>query len=228
MDRLITVFGDSIGRGVMTDGKKRYFGLSAANIYAKKYGLDIDNRSVYGQSLKRLREKNELERYYAENGGKENICVLELGGNDADFYWQEVAKTPYGEHFSKTKPEEFYDMYSSTLEYLKEKCEKVYVCTLVPVISKRYFDSVISKVSDGGKVMEFFNGDVTTIYRHQEMMNEAVLCAAIEKKAKIIDIRKDFLRSLDLNSLMCPDGIHPNESGQKLIAASCEKCVAVR
>ena len=227
MEKLITVFGDSIARGVMTDGNKRYFGTSAAEIYAKKHGVNIDNRSVYGQSLKRLREKNELERYYSAKTENEKVCVIELGGNDADFYWQDVAKNPKGEHCSKTTPEEFFSMYSATLKALKEKCERVYVCTLVPVISRRYFDNVISKISDGEKVLEFFNGDVTTIYRHQEMMNEAVLCAAFENRTKIIDVRKSFLQSLDLNSLMCFDGIHPNEKGQCLIAKACEKSVAV-
>ncbi|HBK02588.1 MAG TPA: hypothetical protein DDY77_06135, partial [Clostridiales bacterium] len=64
MGKLITVFGDSIGKGVMTDGEKLFFGEGAVDILNGEYDLKIDNKSSYGQSLKRLLARGEIDKYY--------------------------------------------------------------------------------------------------------------------------------------------------------------------
>ena len=229
MGKLITVFGDSIGKGVMTDGEKLFFGEGAVDILNGEYDLKIDNKSSYGQSLKRLLARGEIDKYYnsVTEEKKKRVAVLELGGNDADFDWKKVAADPKGEHTSKTTPEEFFSLYKTALEKLSFYCGKVYVCSLVPIDSDRYFKNVISRAADGSRVLEYFNGDVTTVYRHQEIMNNLVLRAADSKGYEVIDLRYAFLKSLDFSSLMCVDGIHPNVNGQKLIAASCRRFAAV-
>ena len=229
MKKLITVFGDSIGKGIMTDGEKLFFGTGAVDILKGEYDLKIENKSSYGQSLKRIMAREEIDKYYqtATADKSERVAVLELGGNDADFDWKKVAADPKGEHTSKTTPEEFFSLYKSALEKLSFYCTKVYVCSLVPVESGRFFKNVISRTADGNKVLEYFNGDVNTVYRHQEIMNNLVVRAADSKGYEVIDLRYAFLKSLDFSSLMCLDGIHPNANGQKLIASSCRRFAAV-
>ena len=57
-DVIITLFGDSIGKGVFTDGGKiEVIKDNAAKLYSDWSGLSIDNRSGYGQSLKRTLDK---------------------------------------------------------------------------------------------------------------------------------------------------------------------------
>lgn len=220
---LVTIFGDSIGKGIMSDGERRFYGKSAAGIISEKYSLPIDNKSVYGQTLNRLLAKNEIERYYGDkNKTGKKIAVLELGGNDSDYYWKEVAEKPEEEHSSKTDPEDFYRDYKTALKQLRANCDEVYACTLVPVHSARFFNNVVSRVADGERVMRFLKGDVTTVYRHQEIMNDIVLCSACETGTAIIDVRRAFLKSLDFSSYMCEDGIHPNERGQRLMASVAE------
>lgn len=225
MSKLITVFGDSIGKGIMFDGKKIFFGTCAVDILNCEYDLKIDNKSAYGQSLKRLLAREEIDKYYSnvDTNKSDRIAVLELGGNDADYNWKEVASAPNCEHSSKTTPEEFFSLYKSTIDKLSLYCKKVYVCSLIPIDSARYFKNVISRMVDGNSVLDFFNGDVTTVYRHQEIMNNLVLRSADLKGCEVLDLRYAFLKSMDFSSLMCLDGVHPNLDGQKLIASTARR-----
>ena len=65
-EKKITVFGDSIGKGVFTDGGKiEVIKDNAVKLFEEWKGIEIDNRSGYGQSLKRLLDKGVIEKYIA-------------------------------------------------------------------------------------------------------------------------------------------------------------------
>ena len=215
----ITVFGDSIGKGVFTDGGKiEVLKNNAVNMFSEWYGIEIDNRSGYGQSLKRLVQKGLIDKYIAETDrAKHNVAVFELGGNDADFDWKDVAITPKDEHFPKTRIEEFAEIYVETINKLKNAGIDPVVCTIVPISSERYFDNVISKIADGEKVLEYFNGDFNTIHRHQEMFNNEILKCAFSANVGLIDLRREFLNTNEFEIMICLDGIHPNVKGQTKI-----------
>ncbi len=226
----ITVFGDSIGKGVYTEGDKTgILRNSAVKLFEKEYNIEIDNRSAYGQTLKKFKARNNLEKYLEGLDRSENalnIAVIELGGNDADFKWAEVGKNPHGKHNSVTDVEDFSRTYGDMIQRLKAENVKVVTCTIVPISSKRYFNNVISKIADKDGVLEFFNGDFDTIHRHQEMFNNEILKNSYLYGAKVIDIRKNFLNSTDFESLMCMDGIHPNADGQSEIYGAVEEFLA--
>jgi lysophospholipase L1-like esterase len=145
------------------------------------------------------------------------VVVLELGGNDADFDWRKVAENPTANHEPKTPIKEFSTLYKNAIEKLKKAGVCVVACTIVPIDSKRFFDKVIGEIADKNKVLEFFNGDFNTIHRHQEMFNNEILKSAYAYGLPVIDLREKFLVSNDFETLMCLDGIHPNEKGQKTI-----------
>lgn len=215
-EKKITVFGDSIGKGVFTDGGKiEVIKDNAVKLFEEWKGIEIDNRSGYGQSLKRLLDKGVIEKYIAGlDKSKRNIAVIELGGNDADFDWKAVADAPHENHYPKTGIEEFSLAYAKLLKDLRSAGVETVACTIVPISSERYFDNVICKITDGEKVLEYFRGDVNTIHRHQEMFNNEILKNSYAKGLNIIDLRQRFLTSLQFKNLMCRDGIHPNEKGQ--------------
>lgn len=215
----ITVFGDSIGKGIITDGGKieRLEGC-AVELFEKAYGIAVDNRSVYGQSLKRLCQKGIIKKYIASlDKSVKNVAVLELGGNDADFNWRVVASTPNLEHQPQTPIKEFSSLYGETVKALTQAGVTVVACTIVPIDSKRFFNRVIGTLADKNRVLEFFNGDFNTIHRHQEMFNNEILKNAYSQGARVIDLRQKFLDTNDFEGLMCQDGIHPNEKGHEKI-----------
>ena len=102
-EKKITVVGDSIGKGVFTDGGKiEVIKDNAVRLFEDWKGVEIDNRSGYGQSLKRLLDKGVIEKYIAGlDQSMRNIAVIELGGNDADFDWKAVADAPNDNHYPK-------------------------------------------------------------------------------------------------------------------------------
>ena len=215
----VTVFGDSIGKGVFTDGGKiEVLKNNAVHLFEDWRGIQIDNRSTYGQSLKRLVERGVIDTYIQNlDSSKENVAVLELGGNDADFDWKSVALSPCEQHYPKTRVEEFSALYKSVLQKFKAAGVKTIVCTIVPISSSLYFENVINRVSDGEKVLQFFKGDVNTIHRHQEMFNNEILKNSYAEGVRVIDLRKEFLDSNEFETLICRDGIHPNALGHECI-----------
>jgi lysophospholipase L1-like esterase len=215
----ITVFGDSIGKGVNTDGGKPVVMENCAvKLFENSFGVSVDNRSIFGQSLKRASERGLIDRYVSSlDTNARNIAVIELGGNDADFNWRQVAENPCVYHGPQTEIGEFSILYRSTIEKLLNAGVKVVACTIAPIDSKRFFDAVIGRVADKCKVLEFFNGDFNTIHRHQEMFNNEILKNAYLYGLPVIDLRAKFLASNEFEKLMCLDGIHPNQNGQREI-----------
>lgn len=215
----ITVFGDSIGKGVVTDGDKiEIIKENAVGLFEDGYGVKVDNRSAYGQSLKRIAQRGLIDKYIQNlDHSQKNVAVLELGGNDADYDWKMVGLNPEKAHDSNTPLKEFATLYSQAVKKLKGAGVEVVVCTIVPIDSKRFFNRVIGGLTDKSKVLDFFNGDFNTIHRHQEMFNNEILKVAYATGAKVIDLRQKFLSTNTFESFMCLDGIHPNCNGHAQI-----------
>ena len=215
----ITLFGDSIGKGIMTEGDKlRIASPTAVRLYEAEYDTGIINASRFGQTMAKSYERG-VFREYADrlDGDKENVAVIELGGNDCAYFWQNVAKEPDVFHDSVTPLNNFVRYYDEAISFLLSKGVRVYCCSLVPIDAKRYFDNVIGKLCDKNKVLEFFRGDYTTIYRHHELFSGAITEICHKRRVPVIDLRSPFLNTLDLSYYLCADGVHPNERGQKLI-----------
>lgn len=217
----IVVFGDSVAKGIITEnGTIKSAPKSAVEWIEDKLGISIDNRSYYGQTIKRLMDKGIVERYIESvpENEKNRIAIISLGGNDSDYDWKEVEKNPLFAHPSKTTYEEFIQCYDQLIHQLRKHGFKVILCTLFPIISKRFYDHVISQIADPKAIMEFFGGDVETIGRHQEAFNLAVMKVAEENHCPILDGRTSFLRLRSYPELVCTDGIHPNEKGYQVLS----------
>ena len=224
----VTVFGDSIGKGIFTDGGKiEVLQNNAVSLFENWCGIKIDNRSTYGQSLKRLIERGVIDRYIQSlDRTQKNVAVLELGGNDADFDWKSVATAPNEQHFPKTRVEEFSALYADVLQKFQTAGVLPIVCTIVPISSSLYFQNVINRICDGENVLRFFKGDVNTIHRHQEMFNNEILKNSYKAGVRVIDLRKEFLDTNEFESMICRDGIHPNGLGHECIFGALKQFVS--
>ncbi|MDD3126858.1 MAG: SGNH/GDSL hydrolase family protein [Candidatus Izemoplasmatales bacterium] len=214
------VFGDSIAKGIVTDdGTIKAINNNTIAIVADFFKKEIKSVSQYGQTVKRLMEKKTINRYLESLDPKEEqYAVLALGGNDADYDWVEVGKTPNEDHPSKTPIEEFILLYTEMIQLLQNHGVHVIVLTIFPIESKLFFKNVISKMTDPEAIIQFMNGDIDNISRRQEGFNVAVIKCAYENHCKIIDIRSKILFERDYKQFICHDGIHPNEAGYRLLA----------
>lgn len=211
--------GDSILRGVVWSSEAGKYTTSKAigvSDIAQQVEIDIENRSHFGYTI-----ENGAKQLFSrlEKGQACDIALLEFGGNDCDFNWQEVSDAPDAEHLPHIPIDEYERKYRDTIRQLKKRGIISVLCNLVPVCSGRY----LSWISRGGlsksNILSWL-GDEHAIYRYQERYSRKVEQIAREEGCPLIDLRGSFLSQRQMEPFFCPDGIHPNEKGQALIHQS--------
>ena len=217
--RTLTVFGDSVAKGLYLETNAiKHIERPAAATFAAQAGMRLDNRSAFGLTLEKCRRKGYFEEYLKRPREEGDAAAIALGGNDCDYDWKRVAEDPFGYHLPHTPLPLFEEMLDDTITLFLKNGVTPALVALPPIISERFFQKMICARADKDAVLKFFEGDVSVISRHQEAYNDAVVKAALSRGCPLIDIRTEFLMRTDLNDLICPDGIHPNQAGHDLIA----------
>lgn len=211
----ICVFGDSIGKGiVLHPDTNRYemIKINLDNLHIEN-DVNIKNHSMFGSTISKgltivKRHERELKEY--------NSIILEFGGNDCDFAWNEIADNPEIEHIAKTPIAEFSELYKQVINEIRDNGSNPIILTLPPLDPNRYF-KWISRGINGDNILKYLGEDVNMIYRWQEMYNVQVMLLAAKMDVPIIDIRSEFLKLNNYRDFICSDGIHPNNDGYELI-----------
>lgn len=211
------LYGDSISKGVVYDESKEKYVLleeSYPNLLQSKLKGVVHNAARFGNTI--LRAAGKLQNDVLKK--KPDIVIIEFGGNDCDFKWEEIADNPQGNHLPNTDFNIFQKSLKSLIELFNSTGIVPVLMTIPPLDADRYF-KWISKNSSaaGSKILEWL-GSVSKIYWWQERYNSAILNIAQETRTRWIDIRSAFLRQPDFRQYLCIDGIHPNEKGHRLIA----------
>lgn len=213
----IVVYGDSISRGIIFDDMKQKHALlleNFSNILREQLRGVIYNAAKFGSTLVEglQRLKNDVLNR------KPDIVLIEFGGNDCDYHWDEIAEDPTGDFHPNTECAKFHDLLSGLVVELRRLQIVPVLVTLPPLDPEKYL-RMISRNSEQAKnnILKFI-GSASHIYSWHERYNAAVLRVAEETKTRLIDIRSAFLETEDYTKLICTDGIHPNKDGHKVIA----------
>jgi lysophospholipase L1-like esterase len=150
-----------------------------------------------------------------DNFQKDDIVIIEYGGNDCDFNWSDIANDPEKMHQPKTTLDNFKKSLQEIVDMFKSLDITPILMNLPPLEPERYFEW-ISRGLSRENILKWL-GDVAKIYRWQEAYNSALEWVARQNSCKLINVRESFLTSYDYISNFCIDGIHPNEKGQKRI-----------
>lgn len=211
------ISGDSISKGVIFDEEKKKYVVAKNNyvfLLQQKLKGVICNLSKFGATITKGAKR--LNDVVAEQ--KADVVLIEYGGNDCDFDWEEIAKKPYENHSPKTDLCTFEMVLEETINFLKVNKLVPILMTLPPLNA----DSYLKWVSKNNPLTEMnilkWLGSVTKIYWWQERYNAVIIKVAEETQTKWIDIRGAFLHHPDFTKFLCLDGIHPNVEGHKLIA----------
>lgn len=213
----ITLLGDSISKGVIYDDiKGRYVIIqdSFCNIVQNKLKAAVHNAGKFGSTIL----KGSKKLYDEMTKAKPDIVLIEFGGNDCDFNWEDVALNPLKPHEPNTDLTVFRETLKKIIMNLKTSSVIPVLMTLPPLDSERYFEWISKKRDDYAENILKWLGSVETIYNWHACYNSVITEIAKETKTNIIDIRSAFLKHENYNSYLCIDGIHPNISGHKLIA----------
>lgn len=209
----IKIYGDSILKGVMFSeelNRYRLFGYRYDEL--TENGIEVENNCKMGATIE---TGFEIMKDTLKDCDEDTVVVLEYGGNDCNFNWEEVSNNPEGEFLPNTPGEKFCDIYLKMIDYVRQKGAKVCICNLVPIDSERFI-SWVSKGLSYDNILEWM-GDVNRIARWQEYYSHLSERVASIAKCPILDLRTSFLTHSRMKNMIGIDGIHPSAEGHTLI-----------
>jgi lysophospholipase L1-like esterase len=211
------VSGDSISKGVIYDEVKSKYVVLADNyvsLLQNRLKGVVCNTARFGNTL--IKGIGKLKNDIIKD--TPDIVLIEYGGNDCDYNWNEIADHPESLHYPKTDFGLFEKQLRETVEFLKKNRIIPVLLTLPPLNADRY----LKWVSKNNPLAEVnilkWLGSVTRIYWWQERYSSTIIRVAQATKTRWIDIRGAFLEYPDYSKFLCVDGIHPNQDGHRIIA----------
>ncbi len=210
----ISIYGDSVLEGVQLEDGKYVRHSELIKRFEAENELIIENKSRFGATIDKglSRMERDLQR-----GSLGSYTVLEFGGNDCAYKWEEVAALPDAEHECITPPETFVRIYNELITRVYENGSWPIVATLPPISSHRYLDFVTRGGLDKEAILHWL-GDLEAISRWQEKYSAMAAAIAKERGCPVLDLRPAFPTAAEeKDRYLCSDGIHPNSAGQQLI-----------
>ena len=214
----ICILGDSVSRRVLFNAEDSRY-VCGKNGFAERLAADgnvVDNMSVFGCTVTKGMQLAQRHQQRLEGA---DVVLLEFGGNDCDYHWDEIAADPDANHVPNTVMDCYLESYTKLI-YMVQACgAEPLVLNLPPIGAQRYFDRFSCKMDQQGKdnIIRWLGGDVEYIHKWHASYNDQLCALAGSLGIRAADIRRPFYQSGDYNDYLCLDGIHPNEAGQELI-----------
>ena len=217
MTQGICILGDSIAKGVIFDAQRSRYAIAKENLgkqIARVLECSVTNLSKFGNTV-----ADGLARFEKQKDtlSECEAVLMNFGGNDSDFLWQEISAAPDELHKPKTPIDVFEQTYLKLIECVKESGKVPILLNLPPVDHAKYF-AWISRDLNADNILKWLGGTSEFIYRWHEQYSVAVHKIAQTTGVKLIDVRSAFLERRDYCNYLSYDGIHPNENGHALIA----------
>lgn len=213
------LYGDSISKGIVYDEeRKKYVTLdqSFANIIKQKLKGVLYNAGKFGSTI--IRGEKKLEHELIKSSP--DIALIEFGGNDCDFKWEEICENPNAHHEPNTDLGVFEATLISIIDTFKKIDIVPVLMTLPPLDPERYFKWITKNNPINASTILSFLGSVNELYLWHEKYNLAIMDVVEKTKTICIDVRSAFLKEENYSEFICIDGIHPNEKGHQLIAST--------
>ena len=219
MSGKVSVFGDSILKGVQVDPLRRRYcvndnlGLSAI---ASRYGISVQNFSKLGCTI--TKAWFYVQKMFAKIDA--DMVLMNFGGNDCDFNWASIAESPLNVHMPNTEIGEFSATYGRIVDHVKARRRMPVLSTLVPVQKDKYIDYICRRGNlDRKNVNLWMENNSIDLDSLQGAYSDTVRSVAASREIPILDLRSAFISQGNPDAFMSEDGIHPNARGQKLISA---------
>lgn len=212
----IQVWGDSVLKGVVFDPLRRRYVLlreSAIALVSRQLATPVENCSRMGRTAP---QGLEAMRSMPPEAMRDQLVVLEYGGNDCDFDWKQVDAAPEAGHQPHTPVAAFEAVLRELVDYVRACGGIPILCTLPPLDAGKYF-SWITRGLKPERILSFL-GKPERIYHWQELYNFVILRVAQAAGCPCVPLRERFLCLVRGEEVLCEDGIHPNAQGHLLLA----------
>ena len=215
----ILIFGDSVLKGVYysgEEGRHRLYRERSGEL--ARAGFEVTNNSVMGATVvtgEELLRRKLTDALGPEEDRSGTAVILEYGGNDCDYRWQDISEDPDGDFLPNTPEETFVSRYRACIDYVRSAGAAAYLCNLVPLDPERYM-AWISRDRDRVNILRWL-GDVGRLYRWQAFYSSIAERIAALTDTPLIPVREAFMAGGRYRDLISPDGIHPNIEGHRII-----------
>lgn len=212
----ILVMGDSVAKGVVFHPEKQRY-IFSKNGFIRRLGeklkASVHDFSKFGTTTtygaKLLKEKlTDLNP---------DLVLIEYGGNDCNYKWDEVALDPTALHLPNTPLREYGQKLRQMIESLLALGKIPVLMNLPPLNAASYFRWFTKNDPQRAHNILKWLHDVSKIYWWQEKYSYTAEQIADSYGIHMVNVRSAFLREDDYREFICEDGIHPNEKGQALI-----------
>lgn len=211
----VKIFGDSILEGVYFDGR---YHKTKDKIKVDNY--EIDNYSRMGNTIE---DGIKNIKKHLDECDENTVAILEYGGNDCNYQWDEVSATPEENHLCAVEPTDYKEKLMYAINLLKEKGTKVIIASPIPIATNKFMDFISNGLSYNN-ILKWL-GDKNQLFKWQEYyakMNEKI---ALMTDSLMMPLRYMFLQD-GYENLLCVDGIHPTVEGHEKIHRYIEGYIA--
>jgi len=214
---ILIAFGDSITKGIIYDEEKSKYATLKENftsIIGNKIKGQVYNAGKFGSTIMRG-----VSKMYNDVIKKSpDLVLIEFGGNDCDYNWEDIAKNPDNEYKPNTDISTFRETLLIMIDTLKNNHILPVLMTLPPLDPLKYFKWITKEDSFAEENILHWLGTKETLFNWHNSYNKIITEVANETSTMLIDIRTEFINSSNYSQFLCKDGIHPNIDGQSLIA----------
>ncbi|MCO7126810.1 SGNH/GDSL hydrolase family protein [Sporolactobacillus shoreicorticis] len=207
-------FGDSVTRGItFVRGRFKIIRENYPALLQRFLGEEdeVINKGVFNDNsdlmVQRL-DHDVLEEH-------PDLVLINVGGNDCNFSWDQVAKLPDSEHV----PIVPIDRYLSNIKLMIDRISAAgalpVILSLLPLDPARYYQSLMTHYSHS---IGHWIGMCGGIEHWHGMYNRALKEFCKKSGTTLIDVRSAFKRKGDLSELINEDGLHPTAQGYKAFA----------
>ena len=209
----IYLFGDSASQGIILDEQGQYRVSRAGCIrLLKRKGYPIRSYAVHGYTV-----LQGLESFHSMPIEPGSFCVIQFGGNDCDLDWDAVSKDPDSYHEGRVSLSDFRENVTRFVREARERKLEPVLITPLALMSNRYYHWV-TRDRTADSILHYLRDDPESISRWQERYANVLREVSVSEGCLLEDVRNWMLNRLEYPSLICNDGIHPNEAGHAVLA----------
>lgn len=233
----IIAWGDSILKGVVSGGDSKRFDITEKDSLSQAcaaLGIELANKSVFGSWMTKTRKTQDRS---LRNGTSAQIGIIESGTNDCDYDWSAVSANPDAEHLQRCPLDEFSRLMEEAVSvarqnkitpvimiptplvpewWLNNICIGNDEAAIIKFINKKYLQD--QKAAAGDCLQDLKRAAAMRLYQNQELFSLKAAAIARSLNVQIVDMRSEFLTHPNYKSLMCLDGVHPNQAGYDFMA----------
>lgn len=214
-------FGDSVTRGItFVRGRFKIIRESYPALLQRFLGDEdeVVNKGVFNDNsdllVKRL-DRDVLDQH-------PDLVLINIGGNDCNFPWDQVAKLPDSEHIPIVPLDRYLANVSEMIRRISASGAVPVILSLLPLDPARYYQSLMKHYNHSiGHWISMCGG----IEHWHGMYNRALKDLCSRTGAALIDVRSAFKKKGNFSELINEDGLHPTAKGYQALAEIVLSCI---